>query len=276
LAPVVAFAVAAMAILAAVQPGPAADPVIPAAVAATRPSVANPPPLDVSTRADERGTVVMFDRRPQAAPSGRPVIKVPPPTPKAVPRAAGGRTAVFLGDSYTTGWNGAGIGSRGWPKIVAHSLGWRTVNLAVAGTGFMNPGWTKQPLGSRVDDAIRLRPDVVVVASGHNDSRWSTTATDRAADKAIERLRQALPDARMIIIGPIWPSGRPPARCLDLRDHLRRTAASIGATFIDPLGEGWFAGGYRRLIGADGIHPTNAGHRRIADRVLADLALAGR
>jgi lysophospholipase L1-like esterase len=182
---------------------------------------------------------------------------------------------VFLGDSYTTGWKGAGIGTRGWPRLVARARGWKTVNLAVAGTGFLNPGWTNQPVGSRVGAAIAREPDVIFVAAGHNDSRWTATATAKAADKVITRLRRALPDAVLVIVGPIWPSGSPPARCVALRDHLRRTAASVGAIFIDPLGERWFAGSRRSLIGTDGIHPTDAGHRAMAKRVIADLTRAG-
>jgi len=38
------------------------------------------------------------------------------------------------------------------------------------------------------------------------------------------------------------------------------------------LAEGWFSGSRERLIGPDGIHPTDAGHRYMAQRVLAALA----
>lgn len=41
--------------------------------------------------------------------------------------------------------------------------------------------------------------------------------------------------------------------------------------FIDPLRGGWFAGAAHALISNDGIHPTNAGHRHIAELVLAAL-----
>ena len=102
------------------------------------------------------------------------VAERPTVTSRAVPVATVGRgaTALFLGDSYTSGWNGAGLGARGWPALAAAARGWKVVNLAVPGTGFMNPGWTGQPIGSRVDAAIRHRPDIVFVVAGHNDSRW--------------------------------------------------------------------------------------------------------
>jgi len=208
--------------------------------------------------------------------AGRPTTTGPQASARSIlRRASSGTRAVFLGDSYTTGWNGAGIRSRGWPRLVGRQMNWQTVNLAVAGTGFINPGWTNQPVRSRLATAIRARPDVVFVAAGHNDSRWSAADTAAAAEVVIDRLRAALPRATLVVIGPIWPNAGPPTRCLILRDRLRRKAAAVGAIFIDPLAEGWFAGTKHQYIMADGIHPTDGGHRWMAERVLAHLARAG-
>ena len=156
--------------------------------------------------------------------------------------------------------------------MVGRTLGWRTVNLAVAGSGFMNPGWTNQTIGARVAAAIRQKPDIVVVAAGHNDSRWSVATTARAADAALDRLPRALPDAVFVVVAPIWSNASPPARCLDLRDHLRRTARSMHAIFVDPLAGRWFGPIRQRLIGADGLHPTDAGHRYMAQRFIEAIA----
>jgi lysophospholipase L1-like esterase len=204
------------------------------------------------------------------APS-RPVVDVPPAEPQIVLGPGPGATAVFLGDSFTSGWDGAGLGAAGWPRLVGSARGWRTVNLAVAGTGFRNPGWTNQPIAARVSTALQSDPDVIIVAGGHNDSRWSAAATARAADEVIDRLRTAAPDALLVIVAPIWQNGSPPGRALALRDHLRRKAEAVGAVFVDPLAEGWFSGPGHRLIGSDGLHPTDAGHRFIAERVRAAL-----
>jgi hypothetical protein len=57
-----------------------------------------------------------------------------------------GSTAVFLGDSFTSGYNGSGLGRRNWTSIVGRTLQWHVLNLAVPGTGFRNPGWTNQPV----------------------------------------------------------------------------------------------------------------------------------
>jgi lysophospholipase L1-like esterase len=236
------------------------------------PSAARELPSDgpsVALRAPQPGAL---DGAASGQAEGRPTVVLPEVAPVVALRAARGSRVVILGDSYASGWNGAGLGSRNWTSIVGRSRGWTVTNLAVAGTGYQNPGWTNQPVGSLVSRTIRLRPDVVILAAGHNDSRWSAASTSREADRVIARLRAGLPDAVLVIVAPIWQNGSPPTRCLVLRDHLRRTAAGPGALFVDPLAERWFAGADHRFIGPDGVHPTNAGHRHIADEVLADLA----
>lgn len=179
--------------------------------------------------------------------------------------------AAFLGDSYTTGWAGAGIGKRGWPAIVSSAHGWRVVNRSVAGTGFVNPGWTGQPVRTRVAAVVKARPGIVFVAAGHNDRQFGRAATAKAATAVLHRLRDALPDAVIVVIGPIWGNGSPPDAIRGIRTELKRSATSIDAVFVDPIKDGWFAGAARRLILDDGIHPSNAGHRRIAGRVLEAL-----
>jgi len=179
--------------------------------------------------------------------------------------------AAFLGDSYTTGYNGAGLGPAGWPAIVSASIHLRLLNRAVAGTGFINPGWTAQPIRTRVAAVVAANPRIVFLVGGHNDRRFAGAATDRAADVVIDRLHRALPDTILVVVGPIWSNGDPPLSLRRLRDHLRRKAAAVRALFIDPLDGGWFAGSAGRLIGPDGIHPTDAGHRHIAHLVLRAL-----
>lgn len=245
-----------------VQPEPTA------ALTATIPSAVQPSAgLPISPELPLGG---VRTSRPASEPTATPQATAAAATP-AVRR----RLAAFLGDSYTTGWVGAGIGRAGWPSIVARTFGWKSRNRAVAGTGFVNPGWTSQPMRTQVAEIIRMRPGIVFVAGGHNDRRYATRRSAAAADAVLERLRRGLPHATLVVIGPIWQDGRPAASIIALRDHLRRKARSMGAIFIDPLREGWFTGRAHRYIGSDGIHPTNAGHRYIAARVIANLQRHG-
>ena len=68
------------------------------------------------------------------------------------------------------------------------------------------------------------------------------------------------------MIGPAWPTADPPASILRIRDVLGYQAQLAGATFVDPITARWFTG-RPDLIGRDGVHPTDAGHAYMADRI---------
>jgi lysophospholipase L1-like esterase len=215
------------------------------------------------------GTLDRGEAPPLTAPARAEAVPIAPRQAVAAPRTR--PVAAFLGDSYTTGYNGAGLGRAGWPAIVSAAIHLRSLNRAVAGTGFINPGWTAQPIRTRVAAVVRAHPRIVFLAGGHNDRRFATAAVTAAADVVIDRLHRALPDTILVVVGPIWRTGDAPRSLRRLRDHLRRKSAAVGALFIDPIRGGWFAGSAARLIGPDGIHPTNAGHRHIAQLVLHGL-----
>jgi lysophospholipase L1-like esterase len=259
----------------------------------TIPTVAlgEPTPAGVEVRAGVEATAAAGPATPGLGPGASPVGPDACPAPTAAPASSprtearpgalaslapvkapiARRLAVFLGDSYTSGYLGIGEGSDGWPAIVSGSAGWRMVNLAEPGIGFVNPGWTT-PVRTQVAEAILLKPDLVVLAAGHNDEHYGTDRTARAADAVLGELGAGLPGAIIVIIGPIWYDGSPVSTIVALRDHLRARAAANGALFIDPIAGRWFAGSNHQLIGADGIHPTSSGHRHIARLVLAALA----
>ena len=229
------------------------------------PEAAGTPGVAASRGADDRLCV------PPGGPSDARHAR--PDRPSADPATAARRprpAAAFLGDSYTSGWRGVGEGSASWPAILGGARHWTIQNLAVAGTGFVNPGWTS-PIGSQAGTAIQLQPGIVIVAGGHNDEDLATAPVTAAADSLLDRLSRALPHAVIVVIGPIWPDGNPKATLVRLRDHLRSKAAELGAVFIDPIGSGWFAGSSERFIGPDGTHPTALGYRRIARLVGAAL-----
>ena len=70
----------------------------------------------------------------------------------------------------------------------------------------------------------------------------------------------------MLVIGPAWPTADPPRKVLRIRDTLAYVSSAVGAPFVDPIAERWFVG-QPGLIGADGVHPTDAGHAYLADKI---------
>lgn len=170
---------------------------------------------------------------------------------------------LFFGDSYTEGSAMGGYNDNGWPAITCQRVGCIYDLDAVGGSGFTARGPGGGPFPTRVDDVIVQQPDVVVVEGGHNDSDPDATAD--AAAEVLRRLQAGLPDATMLMLGPIWQNGDPPPEQVEINQALREVADDAGVRFVSPIDRGWFAGDKADLIGRDGVHPTNAGHRYLAD-----------
>jgi lysophospholipase L1-like esterase len=73
------------------------------------------------------------------------------------------------------------------------------------------------------------------------------------------------------VIGPPWPTADVPDAVLQVRDVLYGQARAAGATWIDPIAERWFVG-RPDLIGHDGVHPNDAGHAYLADKIAPLIA----
>ena len=190
------------------------------------------------------------------------------PTGTATGKAA---HIAVIGDSYTTGSGEGGNGPRSWPQLAWKMLAKRGLTIAAdvaaeGGAGYGQPGNQGSVFEDLTADAVR-REDVLVVFFGsRNDQPVDPQKFPAMAEGAFKRARFTAPDARFLIIGPPWPTADPPPEVLKIRDTLRLEAAIGGATFVDPIAEGWFVG-RPDLIGADGVHPTDAGHVYMAERI---------
>lgn len=219
------------------------------------------------------------------------VPTVPPATPapsaSATPTASSAPTdsptaptgpdvAVFLGDSYTQGW-GASEPIVKWSTLVAHDAGWVEVNQGQGGTGYVTTAGVAScgqdycpAYPDRVADIVAAAPEIVVIAGGQND-RWAL-ATDpalvqAAVDRTFNLLRQGLPNARLIAVGP---STAEPATALitELDGWVRAAADRVDAEYVSLLDPVVIQSD---MVAADMVHVNDAGHRAIADRVLATV-----
>ena len=175
----------------------------------------------------------------------------------------------IIGDSYTGGSDVGGRGSNVWYRRTCADLRWYCVAKSVAGSG-----WVAAPsgrsFGQRVPWAVAFDPDVVLFFNGVDDLQHPMRTIHPAGLKALEDLRRRKPDVVVIVIGPVAP--RPIfGAALEMRDNVQAAALATGAYFIDPLAERWFQGTNRRFIGADRFHPTDAGHRYMADLITKDV-----
>jgi acyl-CoA thioesterase-1 len=194
--------------------------------------------------------------------------------------------ALFVGDSYTAGSGGAGV-RRSFACLTARAMGWLCRNDGEPGTGYTNPGKVPRPTGDTyASRALRARAtatatargdvDVVVVSGGRNDSASPVPVRVAAAGLALGRLRVTYPNARIVVVGPFWVDDDVPPSLLAFDAGLRAEAAARSLTFLDPIRGRWLTTDQRaRWIDDDGVHPSIAGHQRLAARLVADLEAAG-
>ncbi len=191
----------------------------------------------------------------------------------AAPQALAANTIhiAVIGDSYTTGSGEGGTGPRSWPELAWKLLAKRGLDVAAdvaaeGGAGYGQPGNRGSVFEDLTVRAVHRNDDLVVFFGSRNDQPVDPHRFPGMAAGTFKLARFTAPDARFLVIGPPWPTATPPAAVLAIRDNLRAQAAANGATFVDPIAEGWFVG-RPDLIGHDGVHPTDAGHAYMAERI---------
>lgn len=187
--------------------------------------------------------------------------------------------AVFVGDSYTTGYYASRPETR-WSTRVARAEGWVEVNLGRPGTGYTAStvaaqcGWYACPAYSAMIPAIRqIHPPIVIVAGGLNDGRFATSSAESGAIwRFYSSLRSALPHAEIIAVGPNYVgTGANQPFALKQDADVKRSAQRVGARYVDMLHPNVLA---PADVYSDGIHPNDDGHAAIAARVLTSLRAA--
>ncbi|MGH7803152.1 MAG: arylesterase [Candidatus Binatia bacterium] len=172
---------------------------------------------------------------------------------------------VFLGDSLSAGY---GLPAReAFPAVVERKLAERGTPIRVVNAGVS--GDTTAGGLSRLPWLLQQKPDLVVVELGGNDGLrgQSPEAIERNLRAIIEKSKSA--GAKVILLAMAMPpSYGPYAR--SFREIYPRVARDLDVPLVEGFLEG--VGGVTALNLDDGIHPTAAGHERLAENVLPSLA----
>lgn len=196
----------------------------------------------------------------RAAPAAAPVAATdtaPDPVP-GVPRLA------VLGDTFTTGTSGAATAT--WPQVVCERIGCQYVpDLASPGTGYVTPGADGLAAGARLDTLVAARPDVVVVAVGASDVGVGQPRISGSVNKLLFQLERDLPDARVVVLSPFWPSAPAPPEVIAVRGWIYHATTKHQDTFINVTD--LFDDAHRSLVAPDGAAPDELGQQYVADTV---------
>ncbi|WP_260979714.1 SGNH/GDSL hydrolase family protein [Microbacterium sp. BH-3-3-3] len=208
------------------------------------------------------------------------LVACAPASPSAevsTPMPADGPVVSFYGDSYTRG-TGASSSDRRWSTVISVDRGWHEINRSENGLGFVN---RRAGMRDGLDDIPALviadRPDIVFVTMGLNDNFSYDDRADEirsTIDSDLQRLRDGLPAARIVVVEPFWYIADRPASVDVISGWVEDAAARIGADHIDGASR-WLDGHYAddpdSWMAGDGLHPNDTGYAHMAERMDAAL-----
>ena len=189
----------------------------------------------------------------------------------AGPGSTGPKVA-FYGDSYTLG-TGASSPEMRWSTIVSKARNWQEFNPSVNGLGFINNRGAGIDLPGQV---IENDPDIVFVTMGLNDNFSYDRDAQRIHDQIdtdIDRLVDALPDARFIVVEPFWYTDERPESVEVIIGWVRDAAARVDADYI-PGASRWIEG-HPEWMAFDGLHPNDEGYAAMAVQMEKALVVLG-
>ncbi len=185
--------------------------------------------------------------------------------------AAAAIPVAVIGDSYTEGSGEGGTGPNSWPQVAWSMLARQGVTVdgsvaAEGAAGYGHPGIHGDLFRDLLPRAVRPDDALVVFFGSRNDQLVDPVAFAGLAADTLLKARFSAPAANFLVIGPLWPLSAPPPEVLRARDILLGASGLVGAVFVDPIAEGWFDN-RPDLIGGDRIHPNDAGHVYLAEKI---------
>jgi lysophospholipase L1-like esterase len=183
------------------------------------------------------------------------------------------RDLLFVGASYTASL-GATSSAHGYAEQVGARLGWPERVVAVAGTGYLNPGRHGHGTFAERIAALPpgLRPGLVVVQGGRNDVGYPAGRLQSAVCATVALVRDRFARPQVVLIGNVPGSLPVSAGQRGVEHAIAAAARSCHVAFVDPIAEKWItSANVHRYAGPIPGHPNDAGYAYIADRVVADL-----
>lgn len=184
----------------------------------------------------------------------------------------GNAKLVFLGDSITQGWEGAGAAV--WDRFYGPKTGRHAANFGIGGDRTEHVLWRLEH-----GNFDGLNPKLIVVMIGTNNAGHRKDPADETAagvSRIVSALQSTCPESKILLLG-IFPRGDrldDPDRVLNervnvlisgLADGKRVRYRDIGATFLDADGLP------RRELMPDLLHLSPAGYALWAEAIESDV-----
>lgn len=173
------------------------------------------------------------------------------------------KTILFFGNSLTAGYGldpSEAFSSLIQQKIDSSKLNYKSVNAGVSGE-------TSAGGKARIDWILKQPVDVFVLELGANDGLRGIPIdeTRKNLQDIIDRVRKKYPTAKLVLAGMQIPPNMGQEYSLRFRQIFPELAKKNNMALVPFLLEG--VGGVRELNQSDGIHPTAAGTKVVAENV---------
>lgn len=172
---------------------------------------------------------------------------------------------LFFGDSLTAGYGLSNVSVESLPallqdKINAAGLEYKVINAGVSGE-------TSAGGLTRIDLLLNQQIDVFVLELGANDILRGISPQHTAANlqSIVDKVKKSYPEAKMLLLGMELPVWIPGTLVANFRSIFRQVAKHNDMALVPFMLDG--VAGVRHLNLHDGIHPTAAGYRIVADKV---------
>ncbi len=177
------------------------------------------------------------------------------------------KTILFFGNSLTAGY---GLQpSQAFPALIQQKIDSLQLPYKVINAGLS--GETSAGGKNRIDWILKQPVDVFVLELGANDGlRGISPASTQANLQAIiDKVKAKYPNVKIILAGMEIPPSMGGVYAAQFRVIFRQLAEKNNLAFIPFLLEG--VAGERSLNQGDGVHPTAAGQRILAENTWAVL-----
>jgi acyl-CoA thioesterase-1 len=188
------------------------------------------------------------------------------PTAAATPGPSHSRNIVFFGNSLTAGY---GVNpDQAFPALIGQRIDSLHLPYTVVNAGVS--GETSADGRTRIGWVLRQPVDIFILELGANDGLRGIPLTGKSATAAnlqaiIDSVKARYPSATIVIAGMQIPPNMGAAYSNTFKNIFPKLSADNHAVLIPFLLQN--VAGIPRLNQPDGIHPTAAGHRIVAENV---------
>ena len=174
------------------------------------------------------------------------------------------KTILVFGDSLTAGY-GLDDVSEAYPSVLQTKLDSAKMPYTIVNGGLS--GETSAGGKNRIDWLLKQHVDVFVLELGANDGLRGVPVkeTQQNLQIIIDHVKAKYPKAKMVMLGMQVPPNMGIKYASDFKNMFPKLAATNSMTLVPFLLQG--VGGVRSLNQKDGIHPTAAGAKIVANNV---------